>query len=103
MGLLPGLLGASATILFYLSRGINSVLMKDAFNARIPSSFRNTANSLKSFAFRMSFFVVGPLIGFSIDQYGTRFTLISMGVFYFLIFLTLTLGFLRQLKLEISQ
>jgi MFS family permease len=96
MGLFPGILGLSATILFYISRGLNSVLMRDAFNSRVMPKFRNTANSISSFAFRGVFFIVAPAIGYSIDKYGSNATLIVIGAMFFLIYLLLSCRFIKS-------
>jgi predicted MFS family arabinose efflux permease len=97
MGFLPGLFGLGATLLFYVSRGINMVVMKEAFNHRIPSKFRNTANSLISLFFRLSFFVVGPLVGYSIDRFGMHLTLQGIGFCFALLFIFLMLPFLKKI------
>ena len=90
MGVMGGYVGVAFGILFYLSRGINNVLLKDAMNWRIPSSFRATANSLHSMFFRLGFAVFGPGVGLLIDSQGMRFTLILLGcVFLGLFFLAL--------------
>jgi MFS family permease len=65
---------------FYLSRGINQVVLTDAFNARIPSEFRATANSLTGFAFRLVFIVTGPMIGYLTSWQGLSTTLMVLGI-----------------------
>ena len=64
------------------------VIMREAFNHRVPSKFRNTANSLSSLFFRMGFFVFGPLVGFLIDKKGMYFSLNI--IFFFFLFLFFT-------------
>jgi hypothetical protein len=90
MGSFIGSVGVYFTLFFYVSRGLNMVIMREAFNHRIPSKFRNTANSLSSLFFRMGFFVFGPLVGFIIDKKGMSFALNTIGYFFFaLIFIVL--------------
>jgi MFS family permease len=76
MGLTAGSIGLVLGFLFYLSRGINQILLKDSLNWRVPSSFRATANSLQSFFFRLGFAIVGPAVGFSIDHFSMKATLL---------------------------
>jgi MFS family permease len=98
MGLAPGLIGIGVTLCFYISRGLNMVIMKEAFNHRIPDRFRNTANSLNSLFFRMIFFVLGPLIGLGIDHLGMSNTLIIMGCIFGAIFILITIPFIRRVS-----
>ncbi len=64
---------------FYISRAINQVVVTDAFNARIPSEFRATANSLTGFAFRLVFILTGPLVGYLTSRQGLSTTLVVLG------------------------
>ena len=73
------------------------VIMREAFNWRIPSQFRNTANSLSSLFFRLTFFVFGPLVGFIIDRYGMNVGLYSLGGVYFCLIFVLMLPMLRHI------
>jgi MFS family permease len=87
MGLATGLLSIGVSGLFYISRGINTVLLREAFNARIKSKFRNTANSILSLFFRLGFFITGPAIGYMIDAISMRAALLAIGGFYICIFI----------------
>lgn len=90
MGLAGGYWGVALGLLFYFSRGVTQVLLKDAMNWRTPSAFRATANSLQSFFFRLGFAVFGPGVGYMIDRFGMRPALLVLGsVFALLFFLTL--------------
>jgi MFS family permease len=86
MGLSGGIAAIMFGFFFYFCRGINHVLLKDAMNWRIPAQFRATANSLQSFFFRLGFALLGPLVGYSVDQRGMRFTLIALGVSFVVLF-----------------
>jgi len=101
LGVASGYLGVAVCLLFYFSRGINTVLMRDAFNGRIESKFRNTANSMISLFFRMGFFLTGPLVGWLIDKNGISFTMITLGVFYGVCFITLTAPFIKKIPKSI--
>lgn len=90
MGMAGGYVGVAFGLLFYLSRGITHVLLKDAMNWRTPSGFRATANSFQSLFFRLGFAVFGPAVGFLIDARGMRFALTTLGcVFTVLLFVAL--------------
>jgi MFS family permease len=91
MGLLPvvgyfgmagigGALGIVLSFAFFMSRGLNQVIMSDALNRRTPSSFRATANSMVSFMFRGIYIVTGPLVGFLISWQGMDVTLAVLGL-----------------------
>jgi hypothetical protein len=67
--------GFVASTTFWVSRGLGSVVLRDAFNRRIPSEFRATANSLASFGFRAAFVITGPLVGYTFDLWGMSVTL----------------------------
>ena len=90
MGILPiigywgmagmgGFAGIVLSFSFFVSRGINQVLLTDALNSRVPSAFRATANSMTSFMFRGVYIVTGPLVGYSIDEFGTDAVLWGLG------------------------
>ncbi|MEZ4741062.1 MAG: MFS transporter [Bdellovibrionota bacterium] len=98
-----GFIGVAFGLLFYLSRGVTQILLKDALNWRIPSKFRATANSLQSFFFRLGFAIIGPLVGYGVDTYGMDTTLLSLGaVFIGMIFFTTfpLVKEIRKLKIE---
>lgn len=90
MGLLPilgyfgmavsgGLLGIALSFAFFLSRGLNQVILSDALNRRTPSEFRATANSIVSFMFRGVYIVTGPMVGLVIDIWGMSTALVVLG------------------------
>jgi MFS family permease len=78
--------GYFASLMFWISRGIGLVILRDALNRRIPSEFRATANSLASFGFRAAFVITGPFIGYSFDLWGMSFTLGLLAVATLVIF-----------------
>lgn len=49
--------------IIYLVRGIYSPLVLNLINQQIPSSVRATVLSLNSFAFRLSFAIIAPVLG----------------------------------------
>ncbi|MEM7077503.1 MAG: MFS transporter [Pseudomonadota bacterium] len=74
-GIVGGLASAS---LFFLARGFGLVILRDALNARVPSEFRATANSLASFGFRGAFVLTGPFVGQVFDLWGMGVTLMLL-------------------------
>ncbi len=95
MAALSGWVGVLVGILFYLSRGITHVLLREAYNARIPSEFRATANSLIAGCFRLVFAIFGPLVGFVIDRSGITTALVGLGVVFGGLLLVLMPAMLR--------
>ena len=67
--------GLVAALTFFVARGLGLVVLRNAFNSRVPSRFRATANSLASFGFRGSFVITGPVVGWAFDLWGMRTTL----------------------------
>ena len=112
MGLLPivgyfsmaGLGGMAGIVLgftFFMSRGLNQVILTDALNSRIPGTFRATANSITSFMFRGIYIITGPIVGLSIDSFGMHITLGILGAVvsvFFLIWLAPLLVQVRDLE-----
>ncbi len=76
---------------FFVARGLGLVVLRDAFNKRLPGRFRATANSLASFGFRAAFAVTGPFVGWALDLWGMDVTLALLAVVSLVIFATLLL------------
>ncbi len=74
-----GVVGIVLSFAFFVSRGLNQVILSDALNRRTPGQFRATANSIVSFMFRGVYIVTGPLVGFTIDAWGMNATLGILG------------------------
>lgn len=94
MASLTGYTGVALGLGLYLGRGFIQVIMREEFNHHLPNEFRATANSVQSFMFRMVFFILGPAIGWCIDQYGVDRALGIAGVVFALFYL----GLWRQPK-----
>ena len=75
-----GWLGIALSFAFFLSRGLNQVILSDALNRRTPAAFRATANSMVSFMFRGIYIVTGPLVGLMIELWGMHTTLAILGL-----------------------
>ncbi len=81
---LDGAPGVACGFLFYVSRGLNSVHLREAFNHELPARLRATCNSLASGSFRLVFAVCGPVIGAVVDQAGLLAALTGLGVVFLL-------------------
>ena len=92
-----GMLGILLAFGFYLSRGIYQVILTDAFNSRVPSEFRATANSVISFMFRLAFIATGPALGLLYEWQGMRTSLLILGIVCMLLFVVVMLPLVRAL------
>ena len=98
MSVFGGIAGILLSFSFFISRGLNQVIMADALNSRTPASFRATANSLVSFMFRGIYIVTGPLVGLLIDAQGISITLAVLGVVVAVAFVLFMVPLLVSLK-----
>ena len=98
MALDGGIIGLILAFSFYISRGFHQVILTDAFNARVPSEFRATANSLTGFLFRLMFIVSGPLVGYLYEWQGMSTTLAVLGGASVVLFLVLMLPLLHRIQ-----
>lgn len=97
MAYAPPLVGIIAGTLFYLTRGLTYVVFQDAFNVRVPSEFRATANSLQSLCFRLGFVPIGPLIGSVIDTRGMPTALAGLAATFCVCAFCLLLPLLKKI------
>ena len=87
LGVFSSFFGVVIGLSFQLSRAINQVFIKDQLNKHFDSTFRATLNSISSLFFRGGFFIIGPIVGFSIDQFGLRTTFFSLAFIFSCLFL----------------
>jgi predicted MFS family arabinose efflux permease len=71
--------GLASSLAFAISRGLGTVVLRDALNSRVPGRYRATANSLVSFAFRGTFVLTAPLVGHVLELWGMATTLWLLG------------------------
>jgi MFS family permease len=98
LGLVPGFISIAFGLCHYVSRGINGVIMSDAMNWRLNSEFRATAGSLKSFAFRLGFALVGPIVGYSIDRLSLSTTYLILGAVFLAVIPLALLPLIRRIE-----
>jgi hypothetical protein len=88
--------GAAFSLCFPICRGLNSVVLQDAINSRVPSSMRATANSTASLGGRSLFVFFAPWIGHSLDHQGFHLTFLRMAGIFLIIFLFVCLPLLSE-------
>lgn len=92
--------GIVATSLFFAARGFGLAILREAFNARLPSEFRATANSLASFGFRGAYVITGPYIGYLLDLYGMHTLLWLLAAVAMLLSLALIIPLIAMLAVR---
>lgn len=100
LALASGWLVVVVGLLFQLSRGITQILLRDAINWRTPGAIRATVLSLQSLMFRLSFAIVGPITGWSLDHFGTRVSLSGLALLFTAAFFGLMRPLLQQLAAD---
>jgi predicted MFS family arabinose efflux permease len=70
--------------LFYLVRGLATVIFKNYINLYTPSEIRATILSVRNFIIRISFAVIGPLLGWMTDHISLNMAFILAGFIYFM-------------------
>jgi MFS family permease len=81
--------------LFYLSRGINGVILRAHLNEHTPAKMRATVNSLQSLCMRLGFGLIGPATGWGIDHFGMDLTLRALGGFFVVMMFVVGIPLLR--------
>ncbi len=69
--------------LFYLVRGLATVIFKNYINLYVPGEIRATILSVRNFIIRISFAVIGPLLGWMTDHISLNTAFILAGFIYF--------------------
>jgi MFS family permease len=100
MAALGGAAGIGCGFLFYVSRGLNSVNLREAFNHGVPSRLRATFNSLSSGVFRLSYALCGPLVGLVMDRAGLGAALATLAAVFAVAFAGLAVPLLPRLPAD---
>ncbi len=79
LGLLPLIAGIVSLILFYAIRGYATPVLKDLTNNYCGSEIRATVLSIRSLIIRISFSILGPLIGILSERFSFEYALILIG------------------------
>ena len=72
--------GVLVSVVFFACRGLGTVVLRQALNRRVPSSFRATANSFASLGFRGGFALTAPAVGVALDAWGMGTTFLLLAV-----------------------
>ncbi|MCX2981578.1 MFS transporter [Halieaceae bacterium IMCC14734] len=102
MALSGGWYGVLFGFAIQASRGLSLTLFYEALNSRVPGEFRATVNSLVSLLVRSVFIVSGPLLGFLLDSWGMRSTLLLLVCVFAPLFLLLVVNLGRRIHREKS-
>ena len=97
MSVVGGTIGVLCGFLIYIARGLNNVISRDLLNQTMDPALRATANSILNFLFRFSFAILGPAVGYSIDQWGLNQTLLSLSGLFLLCLFFITIPLFRRL------
>ena len=96
MAWLGGGAGIASGFLFYVSRGLNAVTLREAFNHTVPARLRATFNSLASGTFRLSYALCGPVVGAVMDRAGMQLALALLAGVFLVAFALLAVPLLRR-------
>jgi len=108
LALAPGGWAMMLGVLFFVARGAGFVLLQEAFNRRLESHYRATANSLASFLARGAVVVTVPVVGALLELWSLRdvfalLALLSLGIALFLLLpLAMAIRRLQQSAREAS-
>ncbi len=85
LGTVTAVWGFAFYFLLTVMRGIFHPVLHHEEQRLVPSSDRAGLISLRSFVFRMVFFVLGPVVGISIDRLGYHPILLALGALFVLL------------------
>ena len=77
--------GLLILLLFYLTRGIATPVLRDYMNRHIPSEMRATVMSIRSFIIRIVFATISPFFGYVAEIYSLNQALLLSGILFFII------------------
>ena len=80
LGVLGAVGGVLVSAVFFACRGLGTVVLRQALNRRVPSTFRATANSFASLGFRGGFALTAPAVGVALDAWGMGATFLLLAV-----------------------
>lgn len=88
--------GIGFLFLFYLVRGFSTIVLKNYINLYVESDVRATMLSVRNFIIRMSFAVIGPLLGWITDNISLKCAFILAGAIYFIASVIVVIPWLRK-------
>ena len=94
---ISSLWGLLVLLLFYITRGVATPVLRDYMNRQTPSNMRATVMSIRSFIVRVLFASTSPILGYVADLYSLQYALYLSGAL-FLFFGLIILIYLLNLK-----
>ncbi len=88
--------GVAFLFLFYLVRGIATPVLKNYINQYTESEVRATMLSVRNFIIRISFAVIGPLLGWITDNISLNYAFILAGGIYLISALIIVFPWLKR-------
>jgi len=77
--------GLLLLLLFYITRGVATPVLRDYMNRHIPSEMRATVMSIRSFIIRIVFASTSPFFGYVADVYSLQQALLLSGILFFVL------------------
>ena len=85
IGLTTTLWGLPLLLIFYISRGVATPVLRDYMNRHIPSEMRATVMSIRSFIIRIVFAAFAPFLGYLADSYSLQQALLFSGTLFLIL------------------
>ena len=77
--------GLLILLLFYITRGIATPVLRDYMNRHIPSEMRATVMSIRSFIIRILFASTSPFFGYVANIYSLEQAILFSGIIFFIL------------------
>jgi MFS family permease len=77
--------GLLLLLLFYITRGVATPVLRDYMNRHIPSEMRATVMSIRSFIIRIIFASASPFFGYVADVYSLQQAMLLSGILFFVL------------------
>lgn len=88
--------GIGFLFLFYLVRGVATPILKNYINLYVESDVRATMLSVRNFIIRISFAIIGPLLGWITDNVSLKNAFLLAGAIYLTASILVVLPWLRK-------
>lgn len=85
-------------LVFYITRGVATPVLRDYMNRHTPSNMRATVMSIRSFIIRLLFASTSPFFGYVADVYTLQTALYLSGALFLFLGLTILFYLLKQEK-----
>ena len=89
--------------LFYMVRGVATPVLRNQINEITPSNIRATILSIRSMVIRLTFVLIGPVLGWQADRAGLPWALVGGGIFFLAAGLASAIYLLRTTETPMPQ